>query len=484
MMLCRGYCTLTLLLIFSIASAAESPMNVVMIAIDDMNDWVGCLHGHPQAMTPHLDRLAARGVLFANAHCQAPLCNPSRTSLMTGRRPSSTGLYGLSPIFRRVESLKDALTLPQCFAAAGYHTATSGKIFHDATALALDKEFAVVGTKGFYPQPPKKLVKTPDSMKAIDWGPFQNDEHQHSDWQIAEAAISQLKNRPKDKPFFIAAGFRYPHLPCYAPQSWFDRIPIDVTLPEVADHDRDDVPFFAWYLHWRLPEPRLSWLTAHDQWKPLVRAYLASTAFMDAQLGRVIDAVDADPQGKNALFVLWGDNGWHLGEKGITGKTTLWERSTHVPLIIAGPGIQPGICEEPAELLDIYPTLAAICHLKAPTYLEGHSLEAQLADPHATRPWPAITTHNQGNDAVRSKDWRYIRYADGSQELYDHRSDPNEWNNVVKDPQNAAIIADHARWLPVTEAPLVPGSASRILENREGKWFWEGKVIRPEELDQ
>lgn len=461
--------------------AGEARPNVLFIAVDDLNDWVGCLQGHPQAATPNLDRLAARGVLFANAHCQAPLCNPSRTSLLFGRRPSTTGVHGLAPAPREIASLRDALSLPQCFAAAGYHTATTGKIYHDSAAMPLAREFSVIGTKGPPPYPPSKLVTTPDTMKAVDWGPFEADEHKHGDWQIADAAITQLAQAPADRPFLIAAGFRYPHLPCFAPPAWFARFPVDITLPPVKSDDRSDVPAFAWYLHWRLPEPRLNWLQAQHQWQPLVRAYLASTAFMDAQLGRLLDALDANPRGRDTIVALWSDHGWHLGEKGITGKNTLWERSTRVPLIITGPGIRPGICREPVELLDLYPTLAARCRLAAPAGLEGLDLSPQLADVAAVRAHPAITTHNRGNHAIRSSRWRYISYADGTQELYDHQTDPNEWTNLASDPAHAAVITEHARFLPKTDVPAVAGSTQRILEQRDGQWWWEEQPITPGE---
>jgi arylsulfatase A-like enzyme len=469
--------------IWSSALAGEARPNVLLIAVDDLNDWVGCLHGHPQARTPNLDRLAARGVLFANAHCQAPLCNPSRTSLLFGRRPTSTGVYGLAPDPRKVAALAPAVSLPQCFAAAGYHTAVTGKIFHDS-GIALAKEFTVVGTKAGPPYPAKKLTPPYNGMKAMDWGPVEADDTKHGDWQIAQAGITMLRDAPAQRPFFIAVGFRYPHVPCFAPPAWFERFPVDITLPPVRADDRKDVPDFAWYLHWKLPEPRLSQLTANQQWQPLVRAYLASTAFMDAQLGRLLDALDADPRGKDTMVVLWSDHGWHLGEKGITGKNSLWERSTRVPLIISGPGIRPGVCREPVELLDLYPTLAARCTLSAPTGLEGLDLAPQLADPATARLRPALTSHNQGNHAVRSRDWRYIRYADGSQELYDHRNDPNEWTNLAADPAHAAVIADLARFLPSVDLPPVAGSAHRVLEQQDGTWLWEGKAIVPAEREE
>ena len=257
-----------------------------------------------------------------------------------------------------------------------------------------------------------------------------------------------------------------------------------IALPLVKEHDRDDVPFFAWYLHWKLPEPRLSWLVRAGQWRPLVRAYLASTTFMDSQIGRVLETLEAIGQKENTVVVLWSDNGWHLGEKGMTGKTTLWERSTRVPLIFAGPGVARGAkCSQPAELLDIYPTLVGLCGLPPRDGLEGHSLAPQVKDPLAPRPWPAVTTHNQGNHSVRSEHWRYIRYADGSEELYDHRSDPNEWTNLARDPNHAAVVREHARWLPKINQPPVPGSAHRILVKENGAWLWEGKPIDRSQLE-
>jgi arylsulfatase A-like enzyme len=468
--------------------AASPRPNVLFIAIDDLNDWVGCLDGHPQAKTPNLDRLASRGILFANAHCQSPLCNPSRSSLLTGLRPSTTGIYGLVPGIRDVASLKRWVTLPQYFAAHGYFTSTCGKVYHDGSIAPRDRarEFQVWGPAPGMPLPPKKFVHTPDDMRPMDWGVFPENDRDQADWKIADAAIAQLKSLPPGKPFFVAAGFRLPHVPCFASQPWFDLYPPEdkITLPLVKEHDRDDVPFFAWYLHWKLPEPRLSWLVRAGQWRPLVRAYLASTTFMDSQIGRVLDTLEAIGQKENTVVVLWSDNGWHLGEKGMTGKTTLWERSTHVPLIFAGPGVARGAkCTQPAELLDIYPTLVDLCGLPPRDGLEGHSLVPQVKDPAAPRPWPAVTTHNQDNHGVRSEHWRYIRYADGSEELYDHRSDPNEWTNLAGDPKHAEILREHARWLPKINQPPVPGSAHRVLVKQNGVWLWEGKPVDRAQLE-
>ncbi len=469
-------------------SAADAVRpNVLFIAVDDLNDWVGAFGGHSQAKTPNIDRLAARGTAFLNAHCQAPLCNPSRSSLLTGLRPSTTGVYGLAPGIRAVTELKDRVTLPQHFRRNGYFTATFGKVYHDGSIAPKDRtnEFDVWGIAPPIPTPKTKLVNTPSKMAAVDWGIFPERDEDQADWKIADAAIAQLKTAPTDKPFFIAAGFRLPHVPCFASQKWFDLYPeATLKMPPVLENDRADVPFFSWYLHWQLPEPRLSWLKKNDQWKGLVRAYLASTSFMDSQVGRVLDALDASGHGSNTVVVLWSDHGWHLGEKGITGKNSLWERSTRVPLAFAGPGITKGArCTQPAELLDLFPTLIDLCRLPARTDLEGHSLMPQLKDASSVRPWPAITTHNVGNHSVRSEHWRFIRYADGSEELYDLRDDPNEWTNLAKLPQHAAILREHAAWLPKTNHPPVPGSAQRILVREGGKWIWEGKPIVDSELE-
>ncbi len=462
--------------------------NVLFIAIDDLNDWVGCLGGHPQARTPNLDRLAARGTLFRNAHVQAPLCNPSRSSLLTGLRPSTTGIYGLVPGIRDVAVTKDCVTLPQYFARHDYFTATFGKVFHDGSippALRTN-EFNVWGSAPGMPMPKQKIVQTPAKLAAMDWGVFPADDHEQADWKIADAAIAQMKALPRGKPFFVAVGFRLPHVPCFASQKWFDLFPpeAEIILPSVKERDRDDVPEFAWYLNWKLPEPRLSWLKQAKEWRSLVRAYLASTAFMDSQIGRVLDALDDIGATRNTVVVLWSDNGWHLGEKGMTGKTTLWERSTHVPLIFAGPGVAKAAkCAQPAELLDIYPTLAELCGLPPKDGIEGHSLAPQLKNAKASRRWPAITTHNIGNHAVRSERWRYIRYANGSEELYDLHADPNEWTNLASNPKYARVIREHAQWLPGNNAQPVPGSAHRILVQDNGQWLWEGKPIVPAEKE-
>jgi arylsulfatase A-like enzyme len=225
----------------------------------------------------------------------------------------------------------------------------------------------------------------------------------------------------------------------------------------------------------------LKWVKENHQWRNLVRSYLACTSFVDAQVGRILDALETAGLADNTIIVLWGDHGWHLGEKGITGKNTLWDRGTKVPLLFAGPGVVAGgRTTQPAELLDIYPTLIELCGLKPRVDLEGVSLVPQLKDAKTIRERPAITSHNQGNHGIRSERWRYIRYADGSEELYDHNSDPNEWTNVVARSELAPIIADHRRWLPKIDVPPAPNSASRMLtyNSATDEAVWEGKTVR------
>lgn len=478
----RWFAILLVTMVVSAAHAAKKS-NVLFIAIDDLNDWVGPLPGdHPQAITPSMDKLAARGVTFTSAHCQAPLCNPSRTSLMLGVRPTSTGVYGLSPWFRKVDDFKDRVPMQAYFKQHGYRTLATGKIFHGGTM----GEFDVNGkAHGIGIKPPHKIVKDPTpegNHPLMDWGTFDHEDKDKGDYHVASWAEDQLAHYDREEPFFMAVGFFLPHVPCYVSPKWWDMYPeASLPMPIVKEGDRDDTPRFSWYMHWRLPEPRLSWLKAHHEWRNLVRAYLASVSFVDAQVGRVVEALDKSPYANNTIIVLWSDHGWHLGTKAISGKNSLWERSTHVPLIFAGPGIVRGArCDETVELLDMYPTLAELCGLPAKEGLEGHSLVPQLKDPKAARPWPAITSHNQGNHTIRTKKWRYIHYADGSEELYDMVNDPREWTNLAGDAEYAAVKVEMAKWLPKVDLPPAPGSAHRVLEKKADGWYWEGKLVDPD----
>jgi arylsulfatase A-like enzyme len=314
----------------------------------------------------------------------------------------------------------------------------------------------------------------------IDWGAYPQEDKDQSDWKVADWAIEKLKDSGSSKkPFFLSVGFRHPHVPLYASQKWFDLYPEErVPLPPYLANDRDDTPRFSWFLHWMVAEPRTRLLEEYGQWKPMVRAYMASISFMDDQVGRVLNALKLSGQEQNTIVVFWSDNGYHLGEKGITGKNSLWEPSTHVPLIFAGPGVAKGArCERPVELLDMYPTLVDVCKLPQNTELEGHTLAPQLRNARAPRLWPAISTQGPGNNAVRTERWRYIRYADGSQELYDRDNDPNEWTNLAGDPAYASQCRELASWLPKLIRPPLPESHTRLIDYRNGKPYWEGRPI-------
>ena len=451
---------LILLLVVATPLIAADKPNILFIAIDDLNDWVGPLRGHPQVQTPHMDRLATRGTTFLNAHCQSPLCNPSRTSLMTGLRPSTTGIYGLAPWFRNVDRFKDRVTLPQHFEQNGYTTYSTGKIYHGRNGRKdTDNEFQYLGPPaGVGARPEKKIVQTPfGNHPLVDWGTFPHRDEDKGDWIVASWAEEQLDEKPKE-PFFLSVGFFLPHVPCYATQKWFDLYPNhSLMLPPMLPGDRDDTPRFSWYLHWSLPEVRLTWLQQEQQWKPIVRAYLASISFVDSQVGRVLDALDRGGYTDNTIVVLWSDHGWHLGEKQHWGKWTGWDRSTRVPLIVAPAKNEHSrfkigaTCQQPVNLVDLYPTLVQLCDIERPDGLSGESLEPLLRAPTAALRGVTLSVFKRGNYSLRTTEHRLIHYADGSREFYHLKSDPNEWTNLAERPEYASFINRLAQFLPDTK---------------------------------
>ncbi|MEM8955160.1 MAG: sulfatase [Verrucomicrobiota bacterium] len=489
------------LFFFLIASASAAPkahlgeasrFSVLLIAIDDMNDWVTSLGGHPNAHTPNIDRLAKRGTLFTNAHCQAPICNPSRTSIMYGLRPSTSGIYANSPTPWKTPSLAAYTTMPRWFAQHGYHTATTGKIYHGSGLP--ENDFDLVG-----PRPGQRnkdldqrlVPTTPGGASGLwDFGAQNYEEALYTDYECATWAIdfltasptnnqSQITNNSAKKnngnetptaPFFLAVGFYRPHVPFYAPTRVLEQYPLEqITLPKVKQNDRNDLPEAATEVTHNGAPPPHSWFVENKMWKPAVQAYLACIQWTDEQVGRVLDALDASPHADNTIVVLYSDHGFHLGEKLRWTKFSLWERSTRVPFIIAAPGYpEDQRCAEATELLSIYPTLIELCGLPANPDVEGHSLVPLLKNANADWPHHALTTHGQNNHALRSDRYRYIQYHDGSQELYDMQKDPDEWTNLVAketSPKHAAIIDDFKRALPesnaaaakATPAPGKPG---------------------------
>ena len=436
------------------AKAGEKP-NVLLIAVDDLNDWVGCLDGHSQTQTPNIDRLAARGMLYTNAHCQGTMCNPSRISLLWGRRPSSTGFYDNHyHVSKEPEFLESHVSLPAHFAAGGYKTLTAGKVFHGGTP----RQSQVVGPrlgqwlKGL-DQPVHRKPK--GWHRTWDFGPKDYDETKFTDHVTATWIAEQLGNK-HDKPFFLCVGFYRPHVPFFPPRRIYDSFK-NVQLPRVDDDDWSDLPDAARRVTLSNSKiPTHEWMKEGGRWQQAVHAYLACVRWTDEQLGRVLDALDKGPHAKNTIVVLFSDHGYHLGEKQRWSKFSLWERTTHVPLIVSVPGEVNGASGKPVELLSIYPTLIDLCGLPANPKLEGVSLRPLLENPNADWDHVAVSTLGQNNHAVRDERWRYIRYADGSEELYDHRTDPNEWNNLAVEeltPSHAEVITRLKRHLPKSNVP-------------------------------
>ncbi len=426
--------------------------NVLFIAIDDLNDWIGCLGGHPDAKTPNLDRLAKRGVLFSHAYCAAPACNPSRAALMTGIRPSTSGVYKNAQPWRNSPVLTDAVTLPQHFMAHGYHVSGSGKIYHGSFPdPASWQEYwpSQTENKPKDPSPKKK------SGRPLGSGPLEADKTEMGDWKVTDWVSDQLQIE-RDKPFFLACGIYKPHLPWNAPQEYFDMYPVDkITMPIINDDDLDDVPkrgrqFAKTSIHRNMLKD--------DNWRYAVQAYLACTSFADECVGKVLDALDKSPHKDNTIIVLWSDHGWHLGEKLHWKKFALWEEATHNLMMFVAPGVtrEGGRCDRTVNLLDIYPTLVELCGLSPKKELEGDSLVPLLKDPASAWKRPALTTHFRNNHSVRTERWRYTRYEDGGEELYDHDADDLEWTNLASKPEHDKVKKRLAKWLPKKNVPDIP----------------------------
>lgn len=357
---------------------------------------------------------------------------------MYGLRPSTTGFYDNSPKGANHPSLKNRVSMPRHFAANGYLTMTAGKIYH---ASSLPKgDFDVIGPRpGQANKKDKPLAKSPSPTKLWDWGPQTFEEELFNDYIVSSWMIEQLE-KEHEQPVFMALGLYRPHVPMFAPSRFFEDGMN--TLPAVKADDRSDLPTGAFPFLDRNTPPPHSWMAANDNrhWKDAVQAYLACVHWADEQVGRVLDALEAGPNADNTIVVLFSDHGFHLGEKQTWAKWTLWERSTRVPMIITAPGMEAARCSRSTELLSIYPTVSELCGLPARGDLDGVSLVPLLKNPEKEWPHVAITSHLGDNHAVRDERWRYIRYADGSEELYDHDSDPNEWMNLADEKENAEVI--------------------------------------------
>lgn len=463
-------------------SAAESEKpNILYITIDDMNDWVGCLDGHPQVKTPNIDRLAKRGLLFTNAHCVVPACSGSRAANWTGLLPIHNGVYGNG---QKLEStMPDAQLLPLDLKAQGYYTMGTGKLLHGKSNRMLDEtgpvynkwrpildeelkitkaelnaggpyvkhEIPRLGITMPLNEMPRDRKRGSSTIDSFDWGIIDRPESEWTDTQCADWAVEKL-GQAYDKPFMLGVGFYRPHQPLWAPKKYHDMYPPEsIILPEVPDGDLDDVSQTAQDLgRYALTSGAHDTTVENEQWRNAVSAYLACISFVDAQLGKVLDALDASPHADNTMIVLWADHGWQLGEKEHWGKFTAWERSTRVPLILTPPknarpkGFKPNKrSHKTVSLLDVYPTVIDVLGLEKRSDLDGHSLVPLLSDPKAEWKHLSMSTVGRGTHTIRHSRWRYTRYFDGSQELYDHKNDPNEWTNLIDDPEHSNLV----RWL-------------------------------------
>jgi len=443
----------------------EKP-NVLFLIIDDLNDWSKLLNKDNPIKMPNLESLAQKGVLFTHAYCSSPACNPSRVSVMTGLRPHKTGVYGNKSDWRR--ALPDAVTIQQYFMQNGYYSAGAGKVFHHFW----DGAFHDTASFNDFLMLPKTYPDSPMPEHKLngfdwygslntDWGAYPAKLEDAVDYKTASYGVKFLSEK-HEKPFILSIGIFRPHMPFFAPESYFEKYPLkDVVMPAVKSDDWDDLPSGAVTL---LKDKKWFWQGMEkamkinpDAWKEMVRAYQSCATFADDQMGRVLDALDNSPYKDNTIIVLWSDNGFHLGEKQHIEKFALWEKTTHIPLIFVSPGqIKQGLTiDKPVDLTSIYPTLVELSGLKPKAGLDGKSLVPLILNPATSMP-PALMTYMKGNHAIRTERWRYIQYADKTEELYDHNNDPNEWYNLAGDPQYKSVIDSLKEYIPQHNADQVP----------------------------
>ena len=445
--------------------------NVLFVAVDDLNDWVGCLGGHPQAITPNLDRFAKqRGVVMSKAYCPSTVCGPTRSALLTGKRAASTGVYGNNQNLKNAPKAKDVVTLPEYFGQHGYHTLSAGKIFHKhPTTEGLDEgqwayhEHAHPGGKGGVTDVVDLAkvsgIKTGGSPFA--WGVVTAKTEETKDYVACKWGADQLERDFDGKPFFMALGVSKPHLAWYVPKEFFDLYPLETFIPPVFRRDdfddivnKDGKPIFT-------PGSRFLAADKAGMHKEAARAYIAAVSYADHCLGVIFDALEKSSVRDDTIVMLWGDHGWHLGEKTRYGKTWLWEESCRVPFIVSAPGVAPsGVkCDGVVNLLDMYPTLIDLCGLPPNPENEGVSFAKLLAKPDMEWKTPTLTTYQYMNHSVSDGRWRYTWYggkADGAEELYDHDADPMEYKNLASNPEYAPVIARLKKALPKHNEPDSP----------------------------
>ncbi|VGO18995.1 sulfatase [Pontiella sulfatireligans] len=446
----------------SLYAAKPDRPNILMLCIDDMNDWCGFLGGHPLAQTPFMDKLAAKGVNFTNAHCTAPGCSPSRNAILLGVEPHKSGLYPFYDLRNVDRVVLDRYTnLPRFLKENGYTTCGVSKVFHNSDNTYEEKEswdeYAMFGDLNIKGAPGKGHMANSKDKKDhhVRVCPGVNPLKDFMDYRTASHAIDFLE-KEHEKPFFLGVGFIRPHVPFVMPEENYDRFPDLIPPPLIKENDIEDVPPVGQLMSNPKNADRLD---QHDCWNEVRRGYLASISFVDDNVGRVINALEGSPYAENTIIMLWSDHGFHLGEKRAYTKFTLWEESTRVPFIIWDPRGRAGhghSCAEPVGLINVYRTICDLVGLKAPEYVDGMSLVPWLNDPDQPMEKPAMTTWGRGNYTLRTKNWRYTRYFDGSEELYDHRKDPQEWTNLAGNPEYETMKKKlAAEWLPKQEAPKV-----------------------------
>ena len=419
-----------LILLFCVGHMADAKQpNVLFIPVDDLNHWVGYTGRNPQCKTPNIDRLAAMGVSFSNAHCAAPACGPSRAALWSGIRPHTSGCYVNGDPWKK--HIAEGLNLNAYFKKHGYFTAAMGKTYHSSSgglksvyASEWD-EYPPTKRENSAGRGPKKYEGYHDPLP-LDLG-----DRDLPDWHTVDYCISKMQEK-RDKPFFVACGMIKPHLPWAVPRKYYEMYPReDIKLPPHREDDLDDLPKAG--IKMAGAEKDHAKFLKSGRWKDAVQSYLATIAYVDMNVGRLLDAYEASPERDNTIIVFWGDHGWHLGEKQHWRKFALWEEATRAPLIWVAPGVAKTgvVCDAPVDFMSIYPTLCDLVGLEHPDHLEGKSLVNLLKNPSAKWDGVAMTTHGYLNHAIRDHRYRYIRYADGSEELYDHSDDPYEFTNLA-----------------------------------------------------
>ncbi|MEM8782095.1 MAG: sulfatase [Planctomycetota bacterium] len=447
------------------AQAVAPRPNVVLVVVDDLNHDLGFSGADVQ--TPNFDRLAERGLVFTNAHTNAPVCNPSRTSFLLGQYPPTTGVQENNTYFRELPHLRDAVTLPQHFRENGYHTVGAGKIFHHGWRPNRNQQNRFLDRSASWDQYAQIKHGTPWPRprpnnwhqgqvrtwwgKSFWWKAMDFDDAETGDWKNAAHIAEHLAPPLPDKPMFLACGIFRPHVPFVAAQKYFDLYDLPDTPTEslagYLENDVNDLPPTA--RKWANKTGLHRALMRQNMWDDAVEAYRASTTYADACFGQVLDAYDRSPARDHTYLIVTSDHGFQLGEKGAWTKFSFWERTTRVPFIVIGPGIEPGVSERTVSLIDLYPTLIALAGLPERDGLEGQDISPLFDDPH--RPWDSVARvfHEAAeNEAVIDEEFRYIRYANGDEELYDRRADPHDWHNLATDPTYADVLERYRakRW--------------------------------------